>query len=196
MRVGGQGGLGVMDIGLAPASVTLESRFVDLDAPVLLSGIQALVRTLLEQARLDRAAGHRTAGFVSGYRGSPLGGLDLELWRRGALLAAHDIRFQPGLNEDLAATMLWGTQQLAAFPGQTVEGVFGLWYGKGPGVDRSADALRSANILGTAGLGGVLAVTGDDHAAHSSVFPHQTEYILEGVMIPVLAPADVAEIIE
>ena len=185
-----------MDIGIASSTTTLESRFTDLDAPVLLSGVQAIVRTLLEQARLDRMAGRRTGGFVSGYRGSPLGGLDLELWRRGALLAANDIRFQPGVNEDLAATMLWGTQQLESFPGQTVQGVFGLWYGKGPGVDRSADALRSANILGTSALGGVLTVTGDDHAAHSSVFPHQTEYILQGVMIPVLAPADVADIID
>ncbi len=179
---------------LGPAGVSLESRFTETDAPVLLSGVQAIVRLLLDQARADRAAGRHTAGFVSGYRGSPLGGLDLELWRRAALLAAHDIRFQPGVNEDLAATMLWGTQQLDAFPARRVEGVFGLWYGKGPGVDRSADALRSANILGTAALGGVLAVSGDDHAAHSSVFPHQTEHIFQGVMIPVLAPADVADI--
>lgn len=185
-----------MDIGFAPVGATLETRFTALDTPVLLSGIQALVRVVLEQARLDRAAGSRTAGLVSGYRGSPLGGLDKELWRREALLSAAGVRFQPGLNEDLAATMLWGTQTLDAFPGKRVDGVFGLWYGKGPGVDRSADALRCANMLGTSPLGGVLAVAGDDHAAHSSVFPHQTDHIFESVMIPVLQPADVAEIVD
>jgi len=107
-----------MDIGLGRLTdLTLDSRFTDLDAPVLLSGVQALVRVLLEQARLDRAAGHNTGGLVSGYRGSPLGGLDLELWRHEKLLAEQGIRFQPGLNEDLAATLLWGTQQIEAFPG-------------------------------------------------------------------------------
>ncbi|HEX5327996.1 MAG TPA: indolepyruvate ferredoxin oxidoreductase family protein, partial [Acetobacteraceae bacterium] len=185
-----------MDIGLAHAATTLESRFVDLDAPVLLSGVQALVRLLLEQARLDRAAGHRTAALVSGYRGSPLGGLDQELWRRQKLLSAHDIRFQPGVNEDLAATMLWGAQQIDAFPGKKVEGVFGMWYGKGPGVDRSGDALRCANMLGTSALGGVLAVAGDDHGAQSSTYPHQTEQLFQGWMIPVLNPASAQDIID
>lgn len=184
-----------MDIGLVPASRSLESRFTDLDQPVLLSGIQALVRVLLEQSRLDRRAGLDTGGFVSGYRGSPLGGLDQELWRRAALLEAAGVRFQPGLNEDLAATMLWGTQQIDAFPGKRVDGVFGMWYGKGPGVDRSADALRCANHIGTSARGGVLAVSGDDHAAHSSVFPHQTDQVFEAVMIPVLQPADAGEIV-
>jgi indolepyruvate ferredoxin oxidoreductase len=185
-----------MDVGLAHAAITLESRFVDLDTPVLLSGVQALVRVLLEQARLDRTAGHRTGGLVSGYRGSPLGGLDQELWRRQKLLTAHDIRFQPGLNEDLAATMLWGAQQIDAFPGKKVEGVFGLWYGKGPGVDRSGDALRCANMLGTSALGGVLAVAGDDHGAQSSTYPHQTEQLFQGWMIPVLNPASVEDIVD
>ncbi|MDQ2804197.1 MAG: indolepyruvate ferredoxin oxidoreductase family protein, partial [Pseudomonadota bacterium] len=160
-----------MDIGLGRPGITLESRFVDFDTPVLLSGVQGLVRVLLEQARLDRAAGRHTAGLASGYRGSPLGGLDLELWRQQKKLTAHDIRFQPGLNEDLAATMLWGTQQIDAFPGQKFAGVYGLWYGKGPGVDRSGDALHCANMLGTAPLGGVVAVAGDDHGAHSSTYP-------------------------
>jgi indolepyruvate ferredoxin oxidoreductase len=185
-----------MDVGLANSERTLDSRYVDLDAPVLLSGVQALVRVLLEQARLDRAAGHRTAGFASGYRGSPLGGLDQELWRRQKLLAAHDIRFQPGLNEDLAVTMLWGTQQLDAFPGKRVDGVFGMWYGKGPGVDRSGDALRCANMMGTSALGGMLAVSGDDHGAHSSTYPHQTEHVFEGVMMPILHPSDVQDIVD
>jgi indolepyruvate ferredoxin oxidoreductase len=185
-----------MDIGLAHPETTLDSRFADLDQPVLLSGIQALVRVLLEQSRLDRAAGHRTAALVSGYRGSPLGGFDRELWRKQMLLDAHDIRFQPGLNEDLAATMLFGTQELAAFPGARFDGVFGMWYGKGPGVDRTGDAFHCANMLGTHPLGGVLAVAGDDHGAHSSTYPHQTEHIFEGVMIPVLNPADVQDILD
>ena len=190
-----------MDVGLAPAPVTLapltlESRYTDLDRPVLLSGVQALVRALLEQSRLDRAAGLRTGGLVSGYRGSPLGGVDRELWARETLLTEAGIRFQPGLNEDLAATMLWGSQQIDTFPGKRVDGVFGMWYGKGPGVDRSGDALRCANTLGTSRLGGVLAVSGDDHAAHSSVFPHSTEGIFQSVNIPILQPADVADILD
>ena len=185
-----------MDIGLAPAAQSLESRYAELDRPVLMTGIQALVRVLLERSRLDRAAGHHTAGLVSGYRGSPLGGLDLELWRRKAILDAHDIRFQPGLNEDLGATMLWGAQLLDAFPGKRVDGVFGMWYGKGPGVDRSGDALRCANMMGTSTLGGMLAVAGDDHGAQSSVYPHQTDHIFHSVMMPVLAPAGVQDIID
>ncbi len=187
-----------MDVGIvAPLEThTLESRYTVLDQPVLLSGTQALVRVLLEQARLDREAGLNTGGLVSGYRGSPLGGMDLELWRREKLLTAAGVRFQPGLNEDLAATMLWGSQQIDTFPGKRVDGVFGMWYGKGPGVDRSADALRCANAIGTSRLGGVLAVSGDDHAAHSSVFPHQTDGIFQSLMIPVLVPADVQDILD
>ena len=185
-----------MDIGLGHTTTTLESRLTDLDTPILLSGIQALVRVLLEQSRLDRAAGLNTGGFVSGYRGSPLGGLDRELWHRQTLLAARNIRFQPGVNEDLAATMLYGTQQIDAFPGKRVDGVFGLWYGKGPGVDRAGDALHCGNFLGTAKHGGVLAVSGDDHGAHSSTYPHQTEHVFEGVFIPVLNPSSVQDILD
>ena len=185
-----------MDIGLGRSAVSLESRFVDLDTPVLLTGIQALVRLVLEQARLDRAAGLATAGLVSGYRGSPLGGLDLELWRRQKLLEAHDVRFQPGLNEDLAATILYGSQQLDAFPGKTVDGVFGVWYGKGPGVDRTGDAFHCGNMLGTASRGGLLAVAGDDHGAHSSTYPHQSEYVFQSCFMPVLNPASTQELID
>lgn len=124
-----------MDIGLEHsdiplAGITLELRFADLDQPVLLTGIQALLRLLLEQRRLDLQAGLRTAALVSGYRGSPLGGLDRELWVQKKLMAAHDIRFEPGVNEDLAATMLYGTQELDAFPGARVDGVYGLWDGQ------------------------------------------------------------------
>ncbi|MSP05164.1 MAG: indolepyruvate ferredoxin oxidoreductase family protein [Acetobacteraceae bacterium] len=182
-----------MDIGIAP---NLESRFTEHDRPVLLSGIQALVRVLLEQRHLDRLAGRNTAGLVTGYRGSPLGGLDRELWHRQAYLDANEIKFQPGLNEDMAATMLWGSQQLDAFPGKKVDGVFGMWYGKGHGVDRTADVFRSANMLGTSSLGGVLAVSGDDHAAQSSTHPHQTDHIFQGCIIPILFPADVQDILD
>ena len=185
-----------MDIGLAVPPITLETRLVDHDRPVLLSGVQALVRVLLEQSRLDRAAGLNTGGLVSGYRGSPLGGVDQEMWRREKLLSEAGIRFQPGLNEDLAATMLWGSQQVDLFPGKRVDGVFGMWYGKGPGVDRSGDAFRCANTMGTSRHGGVLAVSGDDHVAHSSVFPHSTEGIFESVNIPILQPADVQDIVD
>jgi indolepyruvate ferredoxin oxidoreductase len=185
-----------MDVGLGPTATTLESRFVELDTPILLTGIQALVRVLVEQARLDRGGGLNTGGLVSGYRGSPLGGLDQELWRRQTLLEAENIRFQPGVNEDLAATMLYGTQQLDAFPGKRVDGVFGMWYGKGPGVDRAGDALHCGNFIGTSAHGGVLAVAGDDHGAHSSTYPHQTEHVFQGVFIPVLNPASVQDIVD
>lgn len=184
-----------MDIGLGNLGITLDSRYLESDRPVLLSGIQALVRMLLEQARQDRRDGLHTAGLVSGYRGSPLGGLDQELWKRAKLIEEHDIRFQPGLNEDLAATMLQGAQQIDYFPGKKFDGVFTLWYAKGPGVDRSGDALRCANMLGTAKHGGALAVAGDDHGAHSSTYPHQTDQLFETMMMPVLHPADCGEII-
>ncbi|MDE2515754.1 MAG: indolepyruvate ferredoxin oxidoreductase family protein, partial [Rhodospirillales bacterium] len=194
-----------MDIGPTPETIptqpqapaaSLGDRYTAHDRPVLISGVQALLRILIEQRRLDRTAGLNTAGLVSGYRGSPLGGLDLALWREQKLLAEHDIRFQPGLNEDLAATMVWGAQQLDAFPGKRVAGVFGMWYGKGPGVDRSGDAFRCANMLGTAALGGVLAVSGDDHGAHSSTYPHQTEQSFQSVLMPVLHPASVQDIVD
>ena len=185
-----------MDIGLGHAGITLESRFADLDQPVLLTGIQSLLRVLLEQRRLDQEAGLKTAALVSGYRGSPLGGLDRELWVQKKLMAANDIRFEPGINEDLAATMLYGTQELDAFPGARVDGVYGMWYGKGPGVDRTGDAFHCANMSGTHKHGGVLAVAGDDHGAHSSTYPHQTEYVFQNCFIPVLNPASVQDVID
>jgi indolepyruvate ferredoxin oxidoreductase len=160
-----------------------------------MTGVQALVRLPLMQRRLDRRAGLNTAGLVSGYRGSPLGAYDQQLSRVGKLLEAHDIVFQPGLNEDLAATALWGAQMHAAFGRTRADGVFGIWYGKGPGVDRAGDVFRNANILGASALGGVLAVAGDDHAAQSSMFPHQTDGIFQSVSIPILQPATVSEIL-
>ncbi len=185
-----------MDIGLGHAGITLESRFADLDQPVLLTGIQALLRLLLEQHRLDRTAGLNTAALVSGYRGSPLGMLDKELWTQKKLMAAHDIRFEPGINEDLAAAMIYGTQELDAFPGAKYDGVYGMWYGKGPGVDRTGDAFHCANMAGTHKNGGVLAIAGDDHGAHSSTYPHQTEYVFQNCFIPVLNPASVQDVID
>ena len=130
---------------------------------LFITGLQALVRLLLAQRQRDARAGLNTAGFVSGYRGSPLGGLDKELWRARQFLDAAHIRFQPGLNEDLAATSIWGSQQLNLFPGAKYDGVFGLWYGKGPGVDRSGDAFKHGNYAGTSRHGGVLVAAGDDH---------------------------------
>src|SRR3984893_17505938 len=159
---------------MTPAQVTLDDKYEQGAGRIYLNGTQALVRLLLTQKQRDRAAGLNTGGFISGYRGSPLGGLDREGWHRQAMLTALNIRFQPGVNEGLAATMLYGTQQLDAFPGKRVDGVFGMWYGQGPGVDRAGDALHCGNFLGTAKHGGVLAVAGDDHGAHSSTYPHQT----------------------
>ena len=184
-----------MDIGIG-RTTTLESRFVDYDRPVLLTGIQALLRLLLEQRVLDRTAGLNTAALVSGYRGSPLGMLDRELWLQEKLMQANDIRFEPGVNEDLAATMLMGTQQVDAFPGKRVDGVYGMWYGKGPGVDRSGDAFHCANMAGTHKFGGVLALAGDDHGAHSSTYPHQTEYVFQNVCMPVFNPGSVQDVID
>ena len=161
-----------------------------------LTGIQALIRLPLDQRRLDIRAGLDTAGFVSGYRGSPLGGLDQELWRRSAELEAHRIVFQPGVNEDLAATAVWGSQQVGLFPGARHEGVFGMWYGKAPGLDRSSDAIRHANAAGTSPRGGVLLVVGDDHGCKSSTLPCASEYALRDLGVPVLAPADVQDVLD
>src|SRR5277367_5870733 len=134
----------------------------------IISGTEALVRGMILQAEIDRRNGFHTAGFVSGYRGSPFGSVDLELWRAQEALDHHDIVFQPGLNEDLAATACWGTQQVPLMPNPRYDGVFAFWYGKGPGVDRSVDALKHGNLAGTSPLGGVVALAGDDHGCKSS----------------------------
>ena len=161
-----------------------------------LSGIEALARLPLEQRLLDARHGLNTAGFVSGYRGSPLGGLDRELWKLRAELDAHGIVFQPGVNEDLAATAVWGSQQVGLFPGARHDGVFGMWYGKAPGLDRSCDALRHANAAGTSRHGGALLVVGDDHGCKSSTLPSASEFALRDLGIPVLAPADVQDVLD
>ncbi|MBI4757392.1 MAG: indolepyruvate ferredoxin oxidoreductase family protein [Betaproteobacteria bacterium] len=181
------------DTALARAS--LEDKYTH-RGRVYLNGYQALARLPMLQRERDLAAGLNTAGFISGYRGSPLGGVDLTLWKAKKHLAEHHIVFQPGLNEDLAATAIWGTQQVNLFAGARYDGVFALWYGKGPGVDRCGDVFRHANAAGTSKHGGVLAIAGDDHAARSSTMPHQTDHLFKAVMMPVLAPAGVQEYLD
>ena len=161
-----------------------------------LTGTQALVRLPMAQMWRDRAAGLNTATFISGYRGSPLGSYDQQLVKARRFLDPLDITFQPGLNEDLAATAVWGSQQVGLSQGATKDGVVGLWYGKGPGVDRSGDALKHANAAGTAALGGVLAIAGDDHTCKSSSIPHQSDHAFISALIPMLYPSSVQEFIE
>jgi indolepyruvate ferredoxin oxidoreductase len=175
---------------------SLEAKYTETEGSIFLSGIQALVRLPLVQRRLDAAAGLRTAGFISGYRGSPLGGLDQQLAKARSHLDEAGVRFAPGVNEDLAATAVWGSQQVGSFPGARVDGVFGLWYGKAPGVDRSGDVFKHANAAGTSARGGVLALAGDDHACKSSTLPSQSEFALLDACIPVLHPADVQEVLD
>ena len=175
---------------------TLEERWDATGGPVLLTGTQALVRLPMLRREMDAALGWKTGGFISGYRGSPLGAFDRELGRQQKRLKAHDIVFQPGLNEDLAATAIWGTQQVHLTPGGRVEGVFGIWYGKGPGVDRSGDVLRHANSAGTAPRGGVLALAGDDPSSKSSTITSGCEYAFMDAEIPILDPSDVGEVLE
>jgi indolepyruvate ferredoxin oxidoreductase len=163
---------------------------------VFVSGAQAIVRTLLLQREIDRLAGHATAGYVSGYRGSPLGRLDSNLMSAKSQLDAADVVFEPGLNEDLAATAVWGAQQAEMRGEGKYDGVFSMWYGKGPGVDRSGDVLRHANLAGTSALGGVIALMGDDHIAESSSTAHQSEFIFADMMMPILSPAGVQEIVD
>jgi indolepyruvate ferredoxin oxidoreductase len=183
-------------IGTLDNDYTLEHKYTRTDGRIYLSGVQALVRLPLMQRLRDDAAGLNTAGFISGYRGSPLGGFDLELWRARRHLEAAKVKFQSGLNEDLGATMLWGTQQTNLFPGATVDGVYGMWYGKGPGVDRSGDVFKHGNAAGTSPLGGVLALAADDHACRSSTLPHGSEEEFVSAMMPVLNPAGVQDILD
>ena len=153
----------------------LSDRYLQTQGRVYMTGTQALIRILIEQSRRDKKAGLNTGGFVSGYRGSPLGGVDLELWREKELIRESGIEFLPAVNEDLAATAILGSQQVESNPDKTVDGVFGLWYGKGPGVDRSGDALKHGNAYGSSPNGGVLVVAGDDHGCVSSSMPHQSD---------------------
>jgi indolepyruvate ferredoxin oxidoreductase len=180
----------------AARAVSLDDRYA-LDAHrVFLSGTQALVRLALVQQARDAVAGLNTAGFVSGYRGSPLGGFDQELWRAKKQLAASNVVFVPGINEELGATAVWGSQLAAMNPTARHDGVFGLWYGKGPGLDRAMDVLKHANAAGTSRHGGVLAIVGDDHGAKSSTLAHQSDHNFSAAFVPFLAPSSVHEFVE
>ncbi len=181
---------------VALRNVTLDDKYDLAKDRVFITGTQAIVRLLMMQRERDRLAGLNTAGFVSGYRGSPLGGMDQNLWRAKKWLEPSNIVFQPGLNEELAATAVWGTQQAEIRGDGKYDGVFGLWYGKGPGVDRSGDVFRHANMAGSSKHGGVLALMGDDHTAESSTVAHQSEFHFVDVMIPILNPAGVQEILD
>ncbi len=181
---------------MALAAVSLDDRYDLARQRVLVSGTQAIVRLLLMQRARDQRQGVNTAGYVTGYRGSPLGSLDQQLWRAASVLQPAGIVFNPGINEDLAATALWGSQQAELRGDGRFDGVFGLWYGKGPGVDRSGDALRHANLAGTSPWGGVLALMGDDHTCKSSTTAHQSEFAFVDAMIPILNPAGVQEILD
>ncbi len=181
----------------AIASLSLDDKYSQPAGKAFMSGVQALVRLPLLQHTRDLQAGLRTAGFISGYRGSPLGAYDQSLLQAKAHLKQHQIVFQPGINEELAATAVWGSQQLGLTPGpHKVDGVFGIWYGKGPGVDRCVDVFKHANMAGTSPLGGVVAVAGDDHAAKSSSLAHQSDHVFKACGFPVFFPSSVQEILD
>ena len=177
-------------------SISLDDKYELEVARAYLTGIEALVRLPILQHQRDLEAGLNTAGFVSGYRGSPVGTVDQSMWKAKTWLDRHRIVFQPGVNEDLAATAVWGTQQTHLMPAPLYDGVFSMWYGKGPGVDRSMDVIKHANAFGTTRFGGVLAVAGDDHACKSSTTAHQSEHMLIGAAVPVLNPANVQEVLD
>ncbi|TMH11634.1 MAG: indolepyruvate ferredoxin oxidoreductase family protein, partial [Betaproteobacteria bacterium] len=178
-------------------SVTLDDKYSLENGRAFMSGVQALVRLPMLQRKRDAFNGLNTAGFVSGYRGSPLGGYDQALWQAKKHLAAQNIVFQPGVNEELAATAVWGTQQLDLYPqSNKFDGVFGIWYGKGPGVDRCSDVFKHANMAGTSKHGGVIAIAGDDHIAKSSTAAHQSDHIFKACGLPVFFPASVQDILD
>jgi indolepyruvate ferredoxin oxidoreductase len=184
------------DVRRALAEVTLDDKWTLDRGRAYMSGTQALIRLAMLQRQRDQLAGLNTAGFITGYRGSPLGGVDQTAVKSRQHLERHHVRFQPGLNEDLAATTVWGTQQVNMFEGAKVDGVFSIWYGKGPGVDRCGDVFKHANAAGTSKHGGVLALAGDDHGAKSSTLPHQSDHIFKACMMPVLFPASVQEYLD
>jgi indolepyruvate ferredoxin oxidoreductase len=178
-------------------TVSLDDKYALESGRAFMSGTQALVRLPMLQRQRDARAGVNTAGFISGYRGSPLGGYDQAMWQAKAHMAAQNIVFQPGVNEELAATAVWGSQMLDLFPQQKkFDGVFGIWYGKGPGVDRCSDVFKHANMAGTAKLGGVIAVAGDDHVAKSSTAAHQSDHIFKACGLPVFFPSNVQDILD
>src|SRR6056300_613197 len=177
-------------------SISLSDKYDLSKKTVLLNGTQALIRLMLAQKARDVQSGLNTAGFCTGYRGSPLGAVDFQMRRAAKELAESDIVFQEGLNEDLAATAIWGSQQAELRGEGKYDGVFGLWYGKGPGVDRSGDVMRHANMAGTSPLGGVLMAMGEDHTGESSTVLHQSEFAMVDASMPVISPAGVQEILD
>ncbi|WP_286238739.1 indolepyruvate ferredoxin oxidoreductase family protein [Neptuniibacter halophilus] len=181
---------------IALDSYELNDRYTRSKGRVFLTGTQALVRLPLMQRQLDRKNNLNTAGFISGYRGSPLGGYDQALWQAKTLLQEHDIEFIPAVNEELGATLVMGTQQVETAEDKNVDGVFGIWYGKGPGVDRAADALKHGNAFGSSPKGGVLVVAGDDHGCVSSSMPHQSDVVFMSFFMPTINPANIAEYFE
>jgi indolepyruvate ferredoxin oxidoreductase len=183
-------------MGINQGPISLDQKYTASSGHIFLTGIQALVRLPMAQIRRDRAMGLNTAGFISGYRGSPLGGYDQQLFAARKHLEQYDIKFQPGVNEDLAATAIWGSQQLNLSPGAKHDGVVGIWYGKGPGVDRCGDVFRHGNAAGSAKNGGVLCLAGDDHGAKSSTVPHQSDHAFISALMPYLYPSSIHEMIE
>jgi indolepyruvate ferredoxin oxidoreductase len=181
---------------MSQRAISLDDKYALEEGPAFLTGIQALVRLPIDQKRRDRAAGLNTGGFVSGYRGSPLGGYDQQIRRADKYMKAHDIHLWEGLNEDLGATAVWGSQQIGVMPGARFDGVFGIWYGKAPGVDRTGDVFKHANFAGVSEKGGVLAIAGDDHACKSSTLPSQSEFAFADAEIPVLSPSSVQEVLD
>ncbi|MFN7725984.1 MAG: indolepyruvate ferredoxin oxidoreductase family protein [Rubrivivax sp.] len=185
------------DVRQALERVTLDDKYALDSGRAFMSGVQALVRLPMLQRQRDALAGLNTAGFISGYRGSPLGTYDQALWAAKKHLAKQNVVFQPGVNEELAATALWGTQQLDLYPqSKKYDGVFGIWYGKGPGVDRCSDVFKHANMAGTAKHGGVIAIAGDDHVSKSSTAAHQSDHIFKACGLPVFFPSNVQDILD
>jgi indolepyruvate ferredoxin oxidoreductase len=178
------------------APLTLDDKYTRVEGDVYITGMQALVLACLMRQRVDTANGRKTAGFVSGYRGSPVGTLDNELWAAKAHLEAHNVVFQPGVNEDLAATAVWGSQQVHLHGSSQYDGVFAMWYGKGAGLDRCGDVMRHAHGAGVTPLGGALAVSGDDHTLKSSSQAYHSEPFFEDMLMPVLYPADIQEVLD
>src|SRR4029079_6052298 len=184
------------EMGINQGPISLDQKYTAKTGHVFMTGTQALGRLPMAQIRRDRANGLKTAGFISGYRGSPLGGYDQQLMAARKHLAEHGIKFQPGVNEDLAATAIWGSQQLHLSPGARHDGVVGLWYGKGTGVDRCGVVSRHGNAAGSARNGGVLCLAGDDHGAKSSTVPHQSDPTFFPTLMPYLYPSSIHEMIE
>src|SRR5919197_556542 len=180
----------------APRELTLADKYVVGEGRILLTGIQALVRLPMDQHRADRRRGLHTATFISGYQGSPLGGLDKEIQRRRELCERHHVFHMPGLNEELGATSAWGSQLAEQLPGARYDGVLGIWYGKAPGLDRAMDSLRHGNFVGVSRTGGGLAIVGDDPSCKSSTLPSASELLFKSLHMPTFFPGSVEEVLD